>query len=45
VAGRYYEDDVLSEAFAVKDGAILPLNRPGLGIEVDEARLGKYRIA
>lgn len=45
VAGRYYEDDVLSEAFAVKDGAILPLNRPGLGIEVDEARLDKYRIA
>ena len=45
VAGRYYEDDVLSEAFAVKDGAILPLNRPGLGIEVDEDRLSKYRIA
>jgi L-alanine-DL-glutamate epimerase-like enolase superfamily enzyme len=45
VAGRYYEDDVLSEAFAVKDGAILPLNRPGLGIEVDENRLRKYRIA
>jgi muconate cycloisomerase len=43
VAGRYYEDDVISEAFAVRDGAILPLNRPGLGIEVDEARLAKYR--
>jgi muconate cycloisomerase len=44
VAGRYYEDDVLSEPFAVRDGAILPLDRPGLGIEVDEARLAKYRI-
>jgi L-alanine-DL-glutamate epimerase-like enolase superfamily enzyme len=44
-AGRYYEDDVLSEPFAVQDGAILPLNRPGLGIEVDEARLAKYRTA
>jgi len=43
VAGRYYEDDVISEAFAVRDGAILPLNRPGLGIEVDETRLAKYR--
>jgi muconate cycloisomerase len=43
VAGRYYEDDVISEAFAVRDGAILPLNRPGLGIEVDEARLARYR--
>jgi L-alanine-DL-glutamate epimerase-like enolase superfamily enzyme len=43
VAGRYYEDDVISEAFAVRDGAILPLNRPGLGVEVDEARLARYR--
>jgi muconate cycloisomerase len=43
VAGRYYEDDVIGEAFAVKDGAILPLERPGLGIEVDEAQLAKYR--
>jgi muconate cycloisomerase len=43
VAGRYYEDDVISEAFGVRDGAILPLNRPGLGIEVDEARLARYR--
>lgn len=43
VAGRYYEDDVIREAFAVRDGAILPLDRPGLGIEIDEARLAKYR--
>ena len=44
VAGRYYEDDVITEPFAVRDGAILPLDRPGLGIEVDEARLAKYRF-
>jgi muconate cycloisomerase len=44
VAGRYYEDDVISEPFAVRDGAILPLDRPGLGIEIDEARLARYRI-
>jgi len=43
VAGRYYEDDVLSEAFQVKEGAILPLNRPGLGIDVDEVCLARYR--
>jgi L-alanine-DL-glutamate epimerase-like enolase superfamily enzyme len=45
VAGRYYEDDVISEAFAVRDGALLPLNRPGLGIEIDEARLARYRCS
>jgi L-alanine-DL-glutamate epimerase-like enolase superfamily enzyme len=42
-AGRYYEDDVISAAFEVKDGAILPLDRPGLGIDIDEARLARYR--
>jgi muconate cycloisomerase len=43
VAGRYYEDDVITEAFAVRAGCILPLDRPGLGIEIDEARLARYR--
>jgi len=43
VAGRYYEDDVVSEAFEVSGGALLPLDRPGLGIEIDEVRLAKYR--
>jgi muconate cycloisomerase len=45
VAGRYYEDDVLVEPMAVKDGAILPLDAPGLGIVVDEAKLARYRCA
>lgn len=45
IAGRYYEDDVISAAFPVRDGALLPLDRPGLGIEVDEARLARYRSA
>ena len=44
-AGRYYEDDILSAPMAVKDGAILPLDGPGLGIEIDEAKLAKFRIA
>jgi L-alanine-DL-glutamate epimerase-like enolase superfamily enzyme len=45
VAGRYYEDDVVSTAFPVRDGALLPLDQPGLGIDIDEARLARYRSA
>lgn len=45
VAGRYYEDDVLAEPMAVKDGAILPLDAPGLGIVIDEAKLARFRCA
>ena len=45
IAGRYYEDDVVTAPFPVRDGALLPLDRPGLGIDVDEARLARYRSA
>ncbi len=45
VAGRYYEDDVLAEPMVVRDGAILPLDGPGLGIVVDEAKLARFRCA
>lgn len=43
VAGRYYEDDVLAEPMGFADGAILPLDAPGLGITVDEDKLMRYR--
>jgi len=45
VAGRYYEDDILAEPMAVRDGAILPLDAPGLGITIDEDRLARFRCA
>lgn len=45
VAGRYYEDDILTEPMAVKDGMILPLEGPGLGITIDEAKLARFRSA
>lgn len=42
IAGSYYEDDVVTEPFPVADGALHPLNRPGLGIEVDEQKLKRF---
>jgi muconate cycloisomerase len=44
VAGNYFEDDIIVEPFAVKNGALLPLQGPGLGIEVDEDKLARYRV-
>jgi L-alanine-DL-glutamate epimerase-like enolase superfamily enzyme len=43
----YYglEDDVLAEPFQIQHGRIaLPLDRPGLGIEVDERKVEKYAV-
>lgn len=45
VAGRYYEDDVANNPFAVAGGSLLPLEGPGLGIDVDEARLASFGAA
>ncbi|HEY7167711.1 MAG TPA: enolase C-terminal domain-like protein [Candidatus Binatia bacterium] len=45
IAGRYYVDDVIAEAFAFKDGAVLVPSKPGLGIELDEDKLKHYRLA
>lgn len=42
--GHFYEDDICVDALPVKDGALLPLDKPGLGIEIDMEKLEKYRI-
>lgn len=44
VAGNYYTDDISTEPFGVRDGSLLPLSGPGLGIEIDESKLKKYRL-
>lgn len=44
VAGNYYTDDICKEPFQVRNGELLPLPGAGLGIEIDEAKLQKYRL-
>lgn len=43
VAGNYYEDDIVTAPFPIRNGALLPLDGPGLGVEVDEERLARFR--
>ncbi|QIB33072.1 mandelate racemase/muconate lactonizing enzyme family protein [Ancylobacter pratisalsi] len=44
IGGHYFEDDVISTPFPFADGMLLPLEAPGLGIEVDEAKVRKYAL-
>ena len=44
VAGIYYPDDLIAEPFVFKDGAIQVPDRPGMGIDVDEAKVERYRV-
>jgi L-alanine-DL-glutamate epimerase-like enolase superfamily enzyme len=43
VGGNYYLDDVIAEPLPFSDGCLLPLDRPGLGIDLDEAKLEAFR--
>jgi L-alanine-DL-glutamate epimerase-like enolase superfamily enzyme len=43
-AGRYYEDDIVSEPFRYEKGLLYAPAGPGLGIELDEERLEAFRL-
>jgi muconate cycloisomerase len=40
----FYVDDVAAQPFEIVDGSIEVPGRPGLGVEVDEDKVRKYRI-
>jgi muconate cycloisomerase len=44
VAGHKYLDDLIKVPFRYDKGVLYPPDGPGLGIEVDEAKIAKYRI-
>ena len=41
--GNYYADDICIEPLPWPDGKLLPLDKPGLGISLDEAKLESFR--
>jgi muconate cycloisomerase len=44
IAGIYYLDDVVAEPFRFEDGKVMAPAGPGLGIEVDVEKLGRYAV-
>lgn len=40
----YYEDDVIKPGSMVKPGEARPSEKPGLGVEIDDEKLGRYRV-
>ena len=45
VAGYFYVDDIVKEPFQYENGCIIVPDKPGLGIELDEAKVKEYRVA
>jgi muconate cycloisomerase len=44
IAGVYYQDDIITEAFGYEDGDVIVSSKPGLGIQLDEDKVKHYRI-
>lgn len=42
--GRYFADDVVTESFRFEGGLLWPPDKPGLGVELDEEKLGAYSL-
>jgi muconate cycloisomerase len=44
IGPHYYEDDILREPLSLAAGRAVPTNRPGLGVDLDDAKVEKYRV-
>jgi muconate cycloisomerase len=40
----FYEDDILAEPLPIKAGRACPFERPGLGVDLDDAKVEHYRV-
>ena len=40
----FYEDDILGKPLSIGVGCARPFDRPGLGVELDEAKVERYRV-
>ena len=45
VGGVFYTDDIIAEPFPYDDGCLVVPDRPGLGVELDPAKVARYRVA
>jgi muconate cycloisomerase len=45
IGPMFYEDDVVTEPLPIRPGNARPNTRPGLGVELDDAKVEKYRVA
>jgi muconate cycloisomerase len=44
MAGRMYLDDIVTRPFEYRDGCLIVPRSPGLGVELDMAKVAEYRV-
>jgi len=45
IGPMYYEDDLLTEPIPIAGGIARCIEKPGLGVELDDAKVEKYRVS
>jgi muconate cycloisomerase len=45
MAGIYYTDDIVTEPFTFADGHLTVPDGPGLGVELDDEKVARYRVS
>ena len=44
VTNNYLVDDIVREPIVVRNGRIHPIDKPGLGVEIDEAKVRRFEL-
>jgi L-alanine-DL-glutamate epimerase-like enolase superfamily enzyme len=44
IGPMFYEEDVLTQPLPISGGHAMPHDRPGLGVELDDEKVAKYRV-
>jgi len=44
ITNGYLVDDVVKKPISVQGGRVHPIDEPGLGIEIDEAKVGRFEL-
>jgi hypothetical protein len=44
VTNNYLVDDIVREPIVVRNGRIHPIEKPGLGVEIDETKVRRYEL-
>jgi muconate cycloisomerase len=44
IGPMFYEDDIVKEPLPIRPGSAMPNDKPGMGVELDDEKIERYRV-